>query len=64
MENSFLHSPSEVLKHFDVSERDGLTSNAVVQAREQYGPNGQCAPPSEYAPLRCWRIPEPMLTIL
>ncbi|CAI7606350.1 unnamed protein product [Penicillium manginii] len=52
MENSFLHSPSEVLKHFDVSERDGLSTNAVLQARKQYGPNALAEDP----PTPMWEL--------
>lgn len=40
MDNSFLHSPSEVLKYFNVSERDGLSTDAVLKSRKQHGPNG------------------------
>lgn len=52
MENSFLHTPSEVLKHFDVSERDGLSSNAVEKSRKQYGPNALAEDP----PTPMWEL--------
>lgn len=41
MENSFLYSPAEVLRHFGVKESSGLSQAHVVEAREKYGPNGE-----------------------
>ncbi len=41
MENSFLYTPAEALEHFNVTEQSGLTSDAVVQSKEKYGPNGK-----------------------
>lgn len=40
MEHSFLYTPAEALGHFNVSEHDGLSQDAVIKSREQYGPNG------------------------
>lgn len=40
MENAFLRTPAESLEHFKVSEQTGLSQNAVVRSRQQYGPNG------------------------
>jgi Ca2+ transporting ATPase len=39
MENAFLKSTAEVLKHFDVSEASGLSSNQVAISRQKYGSN-------------------------
>ncbi|KAJ5944855.1 hypothetical protein N7516_005023 [Penicillium verrucosum] len=39
MENAFLRTPAESLEHFKVSEQTGLSQNAVVRSRQQYGPN-------------------------
>lgn len=41
MENSFLYSPAEVLKHFGASESSGLSQNQVIEAKKKYGPNGE-----------------------
>jgi Ca2+ transporting ATPase len=46
MERSFLHSPAEVLEHFGVSERAGLSQDQVLKSRQKYGPNGQYSPTS------------------
>ena len=40
MENAFLRTPAESLEHFKVSEQTGLSQNAVLKSRQQYGPNG------------------------
>lgn len=40
MENAFLRTPVESLEHFKVSEQTGLSQNAVLKSRQQYGPNG------------------------
>lgn len=40
MENSFLYDPADALKHFNVAENAGLSSNAAIQSRQKYGPNG------------------------
>jgi Ca2+ transporting ATPase len=39
MENAFLSSTSEVLKHFQVSETAGLSSVQVAKSRQKYGSN-------------------------
>ncbi|KAL4921551.1 hypothetical protein BDW62DRAFT_173936 [Aspergillus aurantiobrunneus] len=39
MERSFLLSPAEVLKHFNVAERSGLSSAQASESRQKYGPN-------------------------
>ena len=39
MENAFLKSTAEVLKHFDVTEGLGLSSNQVATLRQKYGNN-------------------------
>lgn len=49
MENAFAKSTSEVLKHFSVSETQGLTEAQLNASRERHGRNGKvpiCAPPS------------------
>lgn len=40
MENSFLSTPAEALKHFNVSEDTGLSTDAASKSRQKYGPNG------------------------
>ncbi len=40
MDDAFVRSPSEVLKHFKVSEDRGLSSERVKTQRETFGPNG------------------------
>ena len=40
MESAFLASPEAALKHFEVSEQNGLSSAQVNTARSKYGPNG------------------------
>jgi P-type Ca2+ transporter type 2A len=39
MENSFLFSTAEVLKHFEVTETTGLSSAQVATSRQKYGSN-------------------------
>ena len=39
MEQAYTHSPTEVLKHFSVTESQGLTSQQVSAARTRYGSN-------------------------
>jgi len=41
MENSFLYSSAEVLKHFGASESSGLSQNQVTEAKKKYGLNGE-----------------------
>lgn len=41
MENSFLYSPAEVLKHFGIAERSGLSQDQALKTRQKYGPNGE-----------------------
>lgn len=41
MENAHDKSSSEVLKHFDVNENNGLTPEQVRNNLEKYGPNGE-----------------------
>lgn len=40
MENAFVRSPQDVLKHFNVTEQSGYSSSAVEGARKKYGKNG------------------------
>jgi magnesium-transporting ATPase (P-type) len=40
MDDAFIKSPSEVLKHFQVSERRGLSEERVKGQRDKFGPNG------------------------
>ncbi|PPJ59558.1 hypothetical protein CBER1_09807 [Cercospora berteroae] len=39
MENAFVRSPQDVLKHFNVTEQSGYSSSAVEGARTKYGKN-------------------------
>lgn len=41
MDDAFLRSPQEVLKHFNVSQQAGLSERAVEAAREKHGRNGR-----------------------
>ncbi|KAL4797320.1 hypothetical protein BDV19DRAFT_359374 [Aspergillus venezuelensis] len=52
MEQSFLLSPPEVLKHFDVTERAGLSSAQASKSRQQYGPNALAEEP----PTPLWEL--------
>ncbi|KAJ5172325.1 hypothetical protein N7492_004918 [Penicillium capsulatum] len=52
MENSFLSTPAEALKHFNVSEGTGLSKDAVVKARQKYGPNAL----EEEPPTPMWEL--------
>ncbi|KAL2808735.1 hypothetical protein BJX63DRAFT_21623 [Aspergillus granulosus] len=52
MERSFLQSPEEVLKHFGVSERSGLSSTQVSNSRQKYGPNALAEDP----PTPLWEL--------
>ncbi|OJJ59346.1 hypothetical protein ASPSYDRAFT_150596 [Aspergillus sydowii CBS 593.65] len=52
METSFLLSPSEVLKHFGVSERSGLSSSQASKSRQKYGPNALAEEP----PTPLWEL--------
>lgn len=39
MENAYVRSAQDVLSHFKVSERSGLSTKSVESAREKYGRN-------------------------
>ncbi|KAK5164145.1 uncharacterized protein LTR77_010236 [Saxophila tyrrhenica] len=39
MDNAYVRSSDDVLKHFDVSENTGLSAKAVEQSRSKHGPN-------------------------
>lgn len=39
MEQAYTRSPAQLLKHFSVTEAQGLTSQQVTAARVKYGPN-------------------------
>lgn len=41
MDNAYVRSAQDVLKHFDVTEQKGLSQQAVTAARGKYGKNGQ-----------------------
>lgn len=41
MENSFLSTPEEVLKHFGVTEKTGLSHDKVLKSRAKHGANGK-----------------------
>jgi P-type Ca2+ transporter type 2A len=40
MEQAFLSSPTQVLKHFQVTEDTGLSSKQVSASRAKHGSNG------------------------
>ncbi len=40
MENAYTRTPTEVLKHFQVTEEKGLSEQQVKSLREQHGKNG------------------------
>lgn len=44
MEDAHTKSAPEVLKHFDVNENTGLTTEQVKANSEKYGPNGEFLP--------------------
>ncbi|KAL4760798.1 calcium-transporting ATPase [Aspergillus foveolatus] len=52
MEQSYILAPAEVLKHFDVTERSGLSSAQVSQSRQKYGPNSLAEEP----PTPLWEL--------
>ncbi|ERF71655.1 hypothetical protein EPUS_00644 [Endocarpon pusillum Z07020] len=52
MEQAFLSSPSQVLKHFQVAEDEGLSSRQILASREKYGRN---ALPEE-PPTPLWQL--------
>ncbi|KAL4781871.1 hypothetical protein BJX76DRAFT_309206 [Aspergillus varians] len=52
MEHSFLLSPAEVLKHFNVAERSGLSSAQVTESRRKYGANALVEEP----PTPLWEL--------
>lgn len=52
MEQSYILAPAEVLKHFDVTERSGLSSAQVSQSRQKYGPNALAEEP----PTPLWEL--------
>jgi Ca2+ transporting ATPase len=39
MENAFIKSPAEALRHFQVSEQQGLSAQQVQSLREKHGSN-------------------------
>ena len=41
MENAYTRSPGEALKHFQVSEQNGLSEQQVLSQRKKYGKNGK-----------------------
>ncbi|EAA62836.1 hypothetical protein AN5743.2 [Aspergillus nidulans FGSC A4] len=52
MEQSYILAPAEVLKHFDVTERSGLSSAQVSHSRQKYGPNALAEEP----PTPLWEL--------
>lgn len=43
MENAYTKTPSEVLKHFQVTEEKGLSEQQVKSLRDKHGKNGMLA---------------------
>ena len=59
MEQAYLRSTSDVLKHFNVAEAAGLSSSQVAESRKQYGSNCKCQPrPREPPLIRETALPE------
>jgi magnesium-transporting ATPase (P-type) len=52
MENAFLSSAAEVLKHFEVTETAGLSSTQVADSRQKYGTNTLAEDP----PTPLWQL--------
>lgn len=52
MEHSFLSTPAQVLKHFDVSEEKGLVTKQVASSRDKYGSNNLPEDP----PTPLWKL--------
>ncbi|KAL4896441.1 hypothetical protein BDV59DRAFT_106520 [Aspergillus ambiguus] len=52
MEHSYLYAPSEVLKHFAVAEKSGLSQSQVLDSRQKYGPNALAEEP----PTPLWEL--------
>ena len=40
MENAFIKTPSEALKHFGATEEKGLSAQQVQSLRQKHGRNG------------------------
>jgi Ca2+ transporting ATPase len=40
MENAYARSTTEILKHFSVTEQEGLPDIQIEAAKEKYGRNG------------------------
>lgn len=40
MDNAFVRSPQEVLKHFNVTEQTGYAQSAIEGVGQKYGKNG------------------------
>ena len=47
MDNAYIKTPGEALKHFQATEEQGLSEQQVSAARQKYGKNGtqQLPPP-------------------
>lgn len=43
MDNAFTRTPAEALKHFGVTEENGLSEPQVKSLREKHGKNGESA---------------------
>jgi len=41
MENAYAQDTTQVLKHFSVSETQGLSASQVIESREKHGRNGR-----------------------
>ena len=41
MEGAFVYAIEDVLRYFEVSEKNGLSNLQVVEARNKYGKNGE-----------------------
>jgi len=52
MENAFLLSTAEVLKHFEVTEAEGLSNAQAASSRQKYGSNSLAEDP----PTPLWQL--------
>jgi Ca2+ transporting ATPase len=43
MDNAYTRTPTEALKHFEVTEEKGLSEQQVKNLREKHGKNGESA---------------------
>ena len=59
MEQAFLSSPTQILRHFNTAEDVGLSSKQASASRERYGSNGNAQLPRKYQPFLTLRAALP-----